>query len=54
MHSTTHCAGSELLALGFHQKSSHAYMKKLVTEGVKKALTERDKPFGDDRTKETS
>lgn len=45
-------AGSELLALGFHQKSSRAYMKKLVTEGVTKALSERDQPFGDYRTKE--
>ena len=43
-------AGTEIQALGFHQRSSRAYMKKLAG-GLKQALDERDEPFGDYRTK---
>jgi enoyl-CoA hydratase len=42
-------AGTEIQALGFHQRSSRDYMKKLAG-GLKKAFDERDKPFGDYRT----
>jgi enoyl-CoA hydratase len=41
-------AGTDLQALGFHQRSSRKYMAKL-TEGVTPALTARDGPFGDYR-----
>jgi enoyl-CoA hydratase len=40
-------ATTELQALGLHQRSSKEYMPKLRTEGVKKAVEARDKPFGD-------
>lgn len=43
-------AGTEIQALGFHQRSSREYLKKLAG-GLKQALTERDQPFGDYRTK---
>lgn len=43
-------AGTEIQALGFHQRSSRDYMKKLAG-GLKKAFDERDEPFGDYRTK---
>lgn len=43
-------AGTEIQAMGFHQKSARAYLKKL-TEGVSAALSERDAQFGDYRTK---
>jgi enoyl-CoA hydratase len=42
-------ATTELQALGLHQRSSKEYMPKLRTEGVKKAVEARDKPFGDGR-----
>jgi enoyl-CoA hydratase len=45
-------AGSELCALGTHQKSMHEFMAKTREEGLTKALQERDEPFGDYRTKE--
>jgi enoyl-CoA hydratase len=45
-------AGSELCALGTHQKSMHEFLKKTREKGLKGALQERDKPFGDYRTKE--
>jgi enoyl-CoA hydratase len=41
-------AGTDMQALGFHQRSSRQYMAKLA-EGVTAALTERDRPFGDYR-----
>lgn len=44
-------AGTEIQAMGFHQKSARAYLKKLAEGGVSAALSERDKPFGDYRTK---
>ena len=43
-------SGTEIQAMGFHQKSARAYLRKL-SEGVSQALSERDKPFGDFRTK---
>jgi enoyl-CoA hydratase len=46
-------AGTELQALGFHQRSSREYMQKFA-EGVTKALDARDAQFGDYRTKESS
>jgi len=45
-------AGSELCALGTHQKSMHAFLKKMSEKGVKDAVQERDAPFGDYRTSE--
>ncbi len=44
-------AGTEIQALGFHQPSARAYLKKL-SRGVSAALTERDSKFGDYRTKD--
>jgi len=43
-------AGTEIQALGFHQRSSREYLKKLAG-GLKQALDERDQPFGDYRTR---
>jgi enoyl-CoA hydratase len=43
-------ATTELQALGLHQRSSQAYMPKLRELGVKRAVEERDAPFGDYRT----
>jgi enoyl-CoA hydratase len=45
-------AGSELCALGTHQKSMHEFMKQTYDKGLTQALQERDKPFGDYRTGE--
>lgn len=42
-------AGTELQALGFHQKSSREYLKEFA-KGVTHALDKRDKQFGDYRT----
>ena len=42
--------GSELCALGTHQKSMHEFMKQTYDKGLKQALQDRDKPFGDYRT----
>ncbi len=44
--------GSELCALGVHQKSMHEFLKQTAEKGLKGALQERDQPFGDYRTKE--
>jgi len=46
-------AGTEIQALAFHQRSSHEYMKTL-TGSLKAAFDERDKRFGDYRTKPES
>jgi len=40
-------AGSELCALGTHQKSLHAFLASTAEKGLKGALQERDAPFGD-------
>jgi enoyl-CoA hydratase len=45
-------AGSELCALGTHQKSMHEFLKKAREQGLTQALQERDEPFGDYRAKE--
>ena len=44
--------GTELCALGTHQKSMHEFMKRVRQGGLTAALSERDKPFGDYRTSE--
>jgi enoyl-CoA hydratase len=43
-------ATTEIQALGLHQRSSQDYMPKLRSLGVKGAVEDRDKPFGDYRT----
>ena len=45
-------AGSELCALGTHQKSLRDFMKSVSERGLTGALQERDKPFGDYRVSE--
>ena len=44
--------GSELCALGTHQKSLHEFLKRTRELGLKQALQDRDEPFGDYRVKE--
>ena len=44
--------GSELCALGTHQKSMHEFMANAGKKGLTKALQERDSSFGDYRTRE--
>lgn len=44
-------ATADIQALGFHQPSSRAYMRRFAEEGVTKALTARDEAFGDYRTR---
>ena len=39
--------GSEILALGLHQRSSREYLTRMVTGKLGDALAERDQPFGD-------
>jgi len=45
-------AGTELCALGTHQKSFFEFMKKIQKGGLTKALQERDERFGDYRAAE--
>ncbi len=45
-------AGTELCALGTHQKSMFEFMARVRTEGLTSALQQRDEPFGDYRTGE--
>ena len=45
-------AGSELCALGTHQKSMRDFLAKAREQGLTKALQQRDEPFGDYRTKD--
>ncbi len=47
-------AGSELCALGTHQKSLREFIAQTRELGLKEALQQRDTPFGDYRTKERS
>lgn len=47
-------AGTELCALGTHQKSMHEFLANVRAKGLTAALQERDSPFGDYRTKEHS
>jgi enoyl-CoA hydratase len=42
-------ATAEIQAMGFHQASSREYMKSFAAKGVKDALSERDRAFGDYR-----
>jgi enoyl-CoA hydratase len=42
--------GSELCALGTHQKSMHEFLAQTQKKGLKGALQDRDEPFGDYRT----
>jgi enoyl-CoA hydratase len=44
--------GTELCALGTHQRSLHEFLARVRAEGLTAALTERDAPFGDYRTAE--
>lgn len=44
-------AGSELCALGTHQRSLHEFMARIREVGLTNALQERDAPFADYRTK---
>jgi enoyl-CoA hydratase len=46
-------AGTEIQALGFHQRSSREYLAEL-SKGLTKALDQRDGQFGDYRTKARS
>jgi enoyl-CoA hydratase len=43
--------GSELCALGTHQKSLHEFLARIRKQGLTGALQDRDAPFGDYRTK---
>ncbi len=43
-------AGTELCALGLHQKSIQEFMTQIQKEGLTGALQGRDQPFGDYRT----
>ena len=45
-------AGTELCALGTHQKSMHEFLANIQAKGLTQALQERDAPFADYRTKE--
>jgi enoyl-CoA hydratase len=45
-------AGSELCALGTHQKSMHEFLAKMREQGLTQALQQRDAPFGDYRVTE--
>jgi enoyl-CoA hydratase len=42
-------ATAEIQALGFHQPASRDYLATFGTKGVKHALSERDRAFGDYR-----
>ena len=42
-------ATAEIQAMGFHQRSSREYMGKFRDHGVRAALSERDRSFGDYR-----
>jgi enoyl-CoA hydratase/carnithine racemase len=44
--------GTELCALGTHQKSMHEFIARVRSGGLTTALQERDAPFGDYRTTE--
>ncbi len=46
-------AGSELCALGIHQRSMAAFIGEMRSKGLTTALQERDAPFGDYRTTES-
>jgi enoyl-CoA hydratase len=39
--------GSELVALGLHQRSSREYLRRMMEGNLSDSLSERDRPFGD-------
>jgi enoyl-CoA hydratase len=43
-------AGTELCALGIHQATMQEFITEMRSQGLTKALQERDEPFGDYRT----
>ena len=45
-------AGTQVQALGFHQRSSRDYFKQLMSKPLTEALSERDRRFGDYRTRD--
>jgi enoyl-CoA hydratase/carnithine racemase len=45
-------AGTELCALGTHTKAMRAFLSSIQQEGLTGALSERDRPFGDYRSRE--
>jgi enoyl-CoA hydratase len=45
-------AGSDLLALAMHQRSSRAYLNRMFTGQLADVLDERDQPFGDYRARD--
>jgi enoyl-CoA hydratase len=47
-------AGADIQALGFHQPASAEYLKSFGTKGVRAALSERDRAFGDYRERDAS
>lgn len=44
-------SGAELQALAFNTETTKAYLRQFQEKGVKEALSERDRPFGDYREK---
>lgn len=46
-------ATAEIQAMGFHQPSSREYLARFATEGVRGALSARDRQFGDYRERST-
>ena len=42
-------AGADIQAMGFHQPASRDYLKTFAAKGVKEALSDRDRQFGDYR-----
>jgi enoyl-CoA hydratase len=42
-------AGADIQALGFHQPASREYLKTFASKGVRAALSDRDRQFGDYR-----
>ncbi len=45
-------AGADIQAMGFHQESSKSYMRSFAEKGVRAALSERDRAFGDFRERQ--
>jgi enoyl-CoA hydratase len=47
-------AGTQVQALGFHQRSSREYFQTLMKKPLTEALSDRDRQFGDYREKDES
>jgi enoyl-CoA hydratase len=45
-------SGTEICALGIHQRSMHTFLDEVRSNGLTEALQKRDEPFGDYRTAE--